>query len=362
MRPRPGGRGASQQRSAGIVPGLGLPVTVAHLFAAFAFARGGVFSASGIALSREGSTRDDPAHPYQRGPTRKILSRPSVWLGTLSTVVAIATGMFTLRDQLFPSESDTAAASSSVYQTSVGAVCTALNQANGALVMNADNLRRRLSRAETALAQRNAILDNWNVVLNSSQYELGQFEGLDAPRALRTRERVTAAAWNRIVTRLRGFTRQLDATSDGAGVVAIVLTLPAVGEANAADVVTRNAGLTELGGGRCVLNPPVDVPTITLPPLPGAPKVNVPVAPAQPMPPHRRKSPASPRTSQPIPKKTAPVTPSVSPADASPVPRPPRTVVRPPVGRVSPGVEPGGGSSGAAAGSAGASSGSGGGG
>lgn len=224
---------------------------------------------------RPSRTDDDTTPGVGPVPKRGILSRPGVWLGTVSTVVAIATGMFSLRDQIFPSDAGTAAASSGVYQTSVGQICMALNQSNGALGPNAANLARRLSKAGTPLAQRNAVLDSWNVVLNSSQYELGLFEGLDVPGALAAREHMTAAAWSRIVARLRGFTRRLDGVSDDATLMAAVLTLPAMGQANAADLVTRTAGLTDLGGGRCELDSPANVPTITLPLLPGASTVAV---------------------------------------------------------------------------------------
>jgi uncharacterized membrane protein YgcG len=190
--------------------------------------------------------------------------------------------MFSLRDQIFPSDAGTATASASVYETSVGEICMALNQANSALVQNADNLANRLAKARTPLAQRNAVLDSWTVVLSSSQYELGLFEGLDVPSAFDAREHVTAAAWNRIVARLRGFTRQLDDVSDDAALMAAVQTLPAIGEANATDVVMRTAGLTELGSGRCVLNPPANPPTITIPTLPGAVTVDVNVTPGMP--------------------------------------------------------------------------------
>jgi hypothetical protein len=230
--------------------------------------------------SRTRGSDDDTTRRTGPEATGGMLSRPLVWLGTLSTVVAIATGMFSLRDQIFPSDAGTATASASVYQTSVGEVCMALNQANSALGQNADNLANRLAEARTPLAQRNAVLDSWTVVLNSSQYELGLFEGLDVPSAFDAREHVTAAAWNRIVVRLRGFTRQLDDVSDDAALIAAVQTLPAIGEANATDVVTRTAGLTELGGGRCVLNPPANPPTITIPPLPGAATVGVNVTPS----------------------------------------------------------------------------------
>lgn len=266
--------------------------------------------------SREASTDDDSGRASQQGSTGTLLSRPAVWLGTISTVVAIATGMFTLRDQIFPSDAGTAAASTSAYQTSVGEICMGLNQANSALAPNAGNLAKRLASAKTPLAQRDAVLDSWNVVLNSSQYELGLFEGLDVPSALDTRERTTAAAWNRIVARLRGFTSQLDAVSGDERLMAVVLTLPAMERANAADVVARTAGLTELGGGRCELNPPANVQTITLPQLPGASTVGVSVAPAQPMPGHGRAASIV-RQRHAHPPKNEPVTPSVTPRPSS---------------------------------------------
>jgi len=261
------------------------------------------------------NTDDHAVRPSRAEERGGLLSRPSVWLGTVSTVVAIATGMFTLRDQIFPSEAGMAAASTTAYQTSIGEICMALDQADSALVANAANLAKRLNSAKSPLAQRNAVLDSWNVVLNNSAYELGQFEGLDVPEPLDARERETAAAWNRIVVRLRRFTRQLDSISDDTGLVTVVQTLPGIGEANGADVITRTAGLTDLGGGRCVLSPPVNVPTITLPRLAGQPALDVSVAPDQP----ERAAASRPRPGRIVPASG--LTPSVTPRDTSPPPR-----------------------------------------
>lgn len=210
---------------------------------------------------------DDHGSRRSEGTRNPWRWRPAVWLGTLSTVVAIATGMFTLRDQLFPSDSGTAAASVAVYQQSVGDICSALNQADQARVANARSLTTRLSQAKTVLDERNAVLDSWNQVLNGSQYELAQFEGLNVPSVLQARERGTAAAWNRIVLRLRAFTQDLDASSDWPSLASAVKSLPAMQTASEADVVTRTAGLKNLGGGLCMLNQPVSLPAITLPRL-----------------------------------------------------------------------------------------------
>src|SRR3954451_12875735 len=96
-----------------------------------------------------------------KGPTassgpesRSLAHRPGVWLATVSTVVGIATGMFTLRDEVFPQESGTAgAAAEASYRQHVGGVCDELNDADAARASGDVQLRRRLKRARTTLAQ-----------------------------------------------------------------------------------------------------------------------------------------------------------------------------------------------------------------
>ncbi len=79
--------------------------------------------------------------------TRYRLSHPGVWLATLSTVVGIATGMFTLRDQIIPPESGSAQAALGDYQASIGEICLAMNDADSAGAQEARSLARRLPRA-----------------------------------------------------------------------------------------------------------------------------------------------------------------------------------------------------------------------
>src|SRR5215211_2733589 len=92
--------------------------------------------------------------------SRGLSHRPGVWLGTVSTVVAIATGMFTLRDQVFRTESGTAGAvAESSYRVHVGDICDELNEADAARARGDVRLARELKRARTNLAQRDALLD-----------------------------------------------------------------------------------------------------------------------------------------------------------------------------------------------------------
>jgi hypothetical protein len=142
----------------------------------------------------------------QQPATPKRSWRPNVWLATVSTAVAVATGMFTLRDKIFPPEAGNATASIGQYQQSVGDICRELNEADRAGARSARRFAAKLKRARTTLAERNAVLDSRRAVLTRSERGLAHFEGLNVPRALLALQRVTVAAWNRGVERLRDFT------------------------------------------------------------------------------------------------------------------------------------------------------------
>lgn len=205
------------------------------------------------------------APPRDKPATTKKRWRPNLRLATLATIVAIATGMFELRNDVLPKDSGVAQASITDYQTSIGGICNALNQAESARVTNVEDLRSRLHIARTVEDQRNAVLDSWTQVSETSQHELVDFEGRDVPGSLATVERTTAAAWNRVAQRLRGFVRRLEGVSDGVALLAAVKTLPATDEALAADEDHRNSGLKKLGGGQCTLSNPVPTRAVTLP-------------------------------------------------------------------------------------------------
>src|SRR4051812_25204333 len=103
---------------------------------------------------RRRSERRTPPTDRERTPLR---GRPTVWLATISTVVGVATGMFTLRDQVFPRESGTAAAVAlPEYQAQVGRVCDELNDDDSRRARENRSVEATVEKAGTTLIQRNA--------------------------------------------------------------------------------------------------------------------------------------------------------------------------------------------------------------
>jgi hypothetical protein len=191
--------------------------------------------------------------------------RWGVWLTTLSTVVAVATGIFTLRDQIFSRAAVDSEPSHDVYEQSVGQACDALNRADRARARDARHLAKRLSTESTTLAQRNALLENVRRILARGEGVLVGFQGLEVPSASATRHDETADAWSRIVGRLHDYAQRLDAVSNRHDLLVTVKRLPAIQTKLAHDSVTRDAGLTGLGKGRCKLNKLIVTGIITLP-------------------------------------------------------------------------------------------------
>jgi hypothetical protein len=207
---------------------------------------------------------EEPPSPQRSGGSGGLSRRSGVWLTTLSTVVAVATGMFTLRDQIFPANAGNAQASRGAYEQFVGHVCNAVNAAERARARNAGRLSQRLKASRTTLAQRNALLDSAKEILASSEHRLAGFKGLDAPGGLTARHSQTAAAWGRMVAEWRGYAQRLDTVTHRRDLLAAVRMLSAMRTALSREGVTRDAGLTRLGGGHCELDAPIVTPTITL--------------------------------------------------------------------------------------------------
>jgi hypothetical protein len=195
----------------------------------------------------------------------RLPRRPGVWLATLSTVVAVATGMFTLRDRIFPRQAGITQASVLAYEQSVGETCRALNQAARARAKNAKQLAERLSFAHTTVAQRNALLDSTRQLVARSEQALIRFRGLDVPAAMASRARETAAAWMRMIARVRRYEGRLDAARNRHELISTVKTLSAMRMALGLDGFNRSTGLTSLGGGQCNLGREVVPPALALP-------------------------------------------------------------------------------------------------
>jgi hypothetical protein len=207
----------------------------------------------------------DPARAA--GPSGVVGHRAKIWLATISTVVGVATGMFTLRDQVFPSESGSAdAMSTSAYAEHVGRVCDEAN-ANDRLRAHEDaKLRAGLPRAETTIDQRNLLLDAARRTVARDGQALASFTGLAPPKALASVRRDTQVAWNRNLTRVRDYALRLDSAGTRAQLVAALVYLSTLRPSIAADHVTVAAGLERLGAAECDLQPQRVTRTFTLPP------------------------------------------------------------------------------------------------
>ena len=204
----------------------------------------------------------DPARPA--GPSRVVGHRAKIWLATVSTVVGVATGMFSLRDQVFPSEAGSAGAmSTSVYEQHVGRICDEVN-ANDRLRAHEDSkIRVGLPRAQTTIDQRNLLLDAVRRTAARDGQTLASFTGLAAPKALASVRHATGTAWNRNLARVRDYALRLDGAGTRAQLVAALVHLrPSI----AADHVTVAAGLERLGAAECDLQPQRVTRTFTLPP------------------------------------------------------------------------------------------------
>jgi hypothetical protein len=206
-----------------------------------------------------------PAHrPH---PTHAAVGRRAkIWLATISTVVGVATGMFTLRDQVFPGEAGSAGAmSTSAYEEHVGRICDEVNDNDRRRAHEDSKLRDGLIRAKTTLAQRNALLDPVRRTVAHDGHALAVFNGLEPPKALVPVRRDTQLAWNRNLARLRGYALRLDGVGTRAQLLAAIDHLSTLRPLLAADRVKLAAGLERLGGAECDLEAPRVTATFTLP-------------------------------------------------------------------------------------------------
>jgi hypothetical protein len=214
---------------------------------------------------RQGS-QSEPS-PGGRGG---LTSHSRIWLATLSTVVAIATGMFTLRDQIFPREAGTAAALSvPAYQLQVGRVCDEVNSDEAHRVKEAQAIKKRLSAAKTTLEQRNAMLDGVRRTTARSSHAHASLAALEPPPSLATVSHATEVAWERNLNRLRQYALWLDSARGRSDMLQAVTRLSKLRPAIGKDADTLTTGLDQLGGPSCRLDTARVVPTYTLPPLHG---------------------------------------------------------------------------------------------
>jgi hypothetical protein len=186
----------------------------------------------------------------------------------LSTVVGIATGMFTLRDQVFPHESGTAQAAD--YQTSIGAICLAINEGESARARDARKLGRRLHRVHSIPAQRDALLDSTNRRIAQLVDEISKFSALTPPKGLAAEHRAIRAAWERNLERIRDYAHQLDGARGATQLAAALDVLYRYRLALSRDGLIVRKGISRLGGRHCDLDKPIVTRNVTVPGLPEA--------------------------------------------------------------------------------------------
>jgi hypothetical protein len=210
-----------------------------------------------------------------RRPTPQAREEPTehkrhaaIWLATLSTVVGIATGMFTLRDQVFPRESGSAqAVSSSAFQQQVGAVCDDVNADDRRRARQVKAIHKQLRTAKTTTAQRNALLDGQRQTIARSGDALASFAAIETPESLRSADREVKAAWNRNLGRLQSYAERLDRVETRPQLVAALHYLSSLRTPLARDGIKLMSGLRRLGGANCDLRTPINTKTFPLPPL-----------------------------------------------------------------------------------------------
>ena len=241
--------------------------------------------------------------------------RPAVWLATLSTVVGVATGMFTLRDQVFPGEGSTASAvNEGAYRAHVGRICDEVNESEEMLRQDDRRLARRLKAARTTMAQRDALLDAARRSAARSSHALSELAGMQAPEATAAVHRATVARWRRNVDRVLGYIERLDRAANRKGLMVAVDRLSLERSALARDGQRVNEGLVHLGADSCDIDPPVVTQSITLPPEPTP----------RPRTPERPRPTSTPGRVSPTPQPETTITPRVdTPAPTTPHPSSP---------------------------------------
>jgi hypothetical protein len=200
-----------------------------------------------------------------RGADRPRHGRFIVTLGTLSTVIAVATGMFTLRDQIFQRESGSALASTAAYQLAVGDICSEVNEAAAATTKDNQDLRAALADAKTVTQERNALLTAAKAGAHRAHDGVAALMGIVPSDDGKSVHRATTTAWKRNAHRLDAHAQRLDNATSQRDIQRAMASLSAARPAIAEDRTAVRAGLEQLGGTECRLeradaDPPISLP------------------------------------------------------------------------------------------------------
>jgi len=209
------------------------------------------------------------------------------------------------------------------YVKDVGAVCDDMNTAQAARRRGALQLRKRLDRARTTIAQRNALIDDTQSTIDRFTRVFGSFRELGAPERLVRLHRATAGAWSDSLARLRKYRTLLAGGHTRARLIAILERFSRgsglIIEAHGVDV---RAGLERLGGAECDLDAIKTVRVFTLPRVESKAPDPAPPVPLPRQPPPDPEPPAPAPAPAPLVPTPAPAPPVPTPAPAPPVPTP----------------------------------------
>ena len=198
-----------------------------------------------------------------------------VWLTTVSTVVAIAAGMFSVRDSIWEPEpearpaptadsqspSANPASVDSGYRDGIAKVCRQLTSDERARAMDARMSTRRLAGADTGFEQADALLLVATRIKDRSLRSLARFKGLETPGALLELRFTLVRAWDRNIAVLQAHEARLRDAETYGDLVRAARRSNARRTAVDRDWGRITSGLSRLGGTPC------DRPRLTTPPI-----------------------------------------------------------------------------------------------
>ena len=203
------------------------------------------------------------------------MPRLGVWLTTVSTVVAIAAGMFSVRDSIWEPEpearpaptadsqspSANTASVDSGYRDGIAKVCRQLTSDERARAKDARASTRRLAGADTGFEQADALLLVATRIKDRSLRSLARFKGLETPGALLELRFTLVRAWDRNIAVLQAHEARLRNAKTYGDLVEVARRSNARQTAVDRDWGRITSGLSRLGGTPC------DRPRLTTPPI-----------------------------------------------------------------------------------------------
>lgn len=196
-------------------------------------------------------------------PAGEEPEKPSRWkvaLATVGTLVAIATGVLTLRNQLFPPEDGGTPVA--VYQQQVGELCDDVNDGYVEVRRGHREFVAEVRDNRTLADLRTAVIAELQGRLDFVADLKVKLEALDPPSSWAVSQRTAVAAWGRNAGRLRQQRGELRMVRDRADFDRAIESLDV--DAFDRDALTASSELRRLGGPACRLDErrtPEPVPT-----------------------------------------------------------------------------------------------------